>query len=73
MLDAKGYKITTYQGDFGEELPINIVKGDVLDTDVVKFIVEDRFRNVIITKVLKMSNNTCYIRSEEHTSELQSL
>lgn len=72
MLDARGYTISTYEGDYGEELPINIVRGDILDTDAVKFILEDRFRNVIITKELKMSQNTCFISfTAEEAAKLQ--
>ena len=50
--------IQMYEGDFGEVLPINITKGEVLEGDILKFIIQDLAHNDIINKEVEVSNDS---------------
>ena len=70
MFDVKGLEIQMYEGDFGEQLPINIVKGEVLEGDVLKFIIQDKRHNDIINKEVQFSNNSFIFSLTENETKL---
>lgn len=70
MFDVKGLEIQMYEGDFGEQLPINIVKGEVLEGDILKFIIQDKRHNDIINKEVQFSNNSFIFSLTENETKL---
>lgn len=70
MFDIAGLKIQMYEGDFGEKLPINIVKGEVLEGDIMRFIIQDRFRNEILNKQIEISDTSLIFSLTEEETKL---
>lgn len=70
MFDVKGLEIQMYEGDFGEQLPINIVKGEVLEGDILKFIIQDKRHNDIINKELEPLEDSFIFSLNENETKL---
>lgn len=62
--------IQMYEGDFGEILTINITEGEVLEEDVLKFIIQDLSHNDIISKIVEVSNNSFGFRLTKDETQL---
>lgn len=58
MFKVEGLDIEMFEGDFGEKLPMNIIEGDILEDDVLKFIIETSSHNEIINKEVEVSDNS---------------
>lgn len=72
MFEVKNLNIKMYEGDFGEQLPINIVKGEILKEDILKFIIQDKRHNDIINKEVEVSNNSfVFSLTQEETNLLK--
>lgn len=59
-----------YQGDFGEVLPINITEGEILEGDVLRFIIQDLAHNDIINKIVEVSDNSFGFKLTEEETKL---
>ena len=53
-----GLGLSMYEGDFGEQLPIDITEGEVLQGDELKFIIQDEKHRTIINKTLEVEDNS---------------
>ena len=62
--------IGMYQGDFGEILPVDVVEGEILEGDILRFIIQDLAHNDIINKVVDVSNNSFGFRLTEEETKL---
>lgn len=62
--------IQMYEGDFGEVLPINITEGEILEGDVLRFIIQDGAHNDMINKVVDVSNNSFGFKLTEEETKL---
>lgn len=47
-----------YEGDFGEKLPINITEGEVLEDDVLKFIITTIDHKKVLDKEMEIIDNS---------------
>ena len=47
-----------YEGDFGEKLPINITEGEVLEDDVLKFIITTIDHEKVLDKEMEIIDNS---------------
>lgn len=63
--------ISMYEGDFGEILPITIVSGNVLDGDIIKFIIENMSQKKLINKTLEIKDSKFEFQlTKEETEKL---
>ena len=62
--------IQMYEGDFGEVLPINITEGEILEGDILRFIIQDLAHKNIINKVVDVSDNSFSFRLTEEETKL---
>lgn len=62
--------IQMYEGDFGEVLPIKIVNGEILENDVLRFIIQDSSHTDIINKEVEVSDNSISFSLTEEESKL---
>ena len=71
MFKVDGLKIEMFEGDFGEVLPMTIINGEVLEHDILRFIIKDTMFNIIIDKKLNVENNAFdFSLTEEETKLL---
>ena len=62
-----------YEGDFGEKLPINITEGEVLEDDVLKFIITTIDHKKVLDKEMEIINNSFkFSLSKDETNLLKS-
>lgn len=73
MFKVEGLDIEMFEGDFGEVLPMTVINGEVLEHDILKFIIKDSSFNTIIDKELNVENNAFdFSLTEEETKLLPS-
>lgn len=64
--------IQMYANDFGEVLTINIVEGEILKQDILRFIIQDNSYNDIINKIVEVNDNSFeFSLTEEETKLLK--
>lgn len=54
----KPLDIEMFEGDFGEILTVNIIEGEILEDDILRFIIRDSNREEIINKAVKVVENS---------------
>lgn len=52
MFHGEGLTIEMFKGDFGEKLPINITEGEILEGDILRFIIETPSNEKVINKIV---------------------
>lgn len=62
--------IQMYEGDFGENLVVNIVEGEILENDILKFIIQDASHNNIINKTVEVNDNSFEFSLTKEETEL---
>lgn len=73
MFDVEGLNIKMYEGDFGEKLPINITSGEIIEGDILRFIINTQSHENIIKKEMEVLNNSfVFSLTKEETSLLKS-
>lgn len=64
--------IQMYKNDFGEILTINIIEGEILEQDTLRFIIQDNSHNDIINKIVEVNDNSFeFSLTEEETKLLK--
>lgn len=76
MFRVKNKNIYMTENDFGVKLPIRFVLGDVLETDIIKFIIykekEDDEKEIIIAKDFSaVDNEMKFVLTKEESSLLE--
>ena len=70
MFKVEELDIEMFEGDFGEVLPMTIINGEVLEHDILRFIIKDASFNIIIDKELNVENNAFDFSLTEEESKL---
>ena len=76
MFRVKNKNIYMTENDFGVKLPIRFVLGDVLETDIIKFIIykekEDDEKEIIIAKDFSVADNILeFVLTKEESALLE--
>lgn len=72
MFNVDGLDIEMYEGDFGEKLPINITQGEILEGDVLKFIIQTSEHKEVLAKDMEVNENSFnFSLNKEQTSLLK--
>lgn len=72
MFDVNKMKITMFEGDFGEKLPFKITSGEVLEGDVLRFIIKGDYERIIINKEMEVVENSFnFSLTKDETSKLK--
>jgi len=61
MFSINGLNIAMFEGDYGERLPINVEKGEILDGDILKVIIKTVRHQEIINKEIELSEDDSFI------------
>lgn len=72
MFSINGLNIEMFEGDYGERLPINVEKGEILDGDILKVIIKTVRHQEIINKEIELSEDDSFIffLSKEESAKL---
>lgn len=70
MFKVEGLEIEMFEGDFGEVLPMTVINGEVLEHDILRFIIKDGSFNTIIDKKLDVENNVFNFSLTQEETEL---
>lgn len=70
MFKVEGLDIEMFEGDFGEILPMTIINGDIVEGDVLRFIIKKDTLQEIINKELEVINNSFNFSLTEQETKL---
>ena len=61
MFNTNGLNIEMFEGDYGERLPINVEKGEILEGDILKMIIKTPRHEEIVNKQIELSEDDSFI------------
>lgn len=73
MFKISNKRITMNEGDYGEKIIFNVISGNILETDTVLFVIENKTtKEDIISKEMTISENKLEVAlTQEESSKLK--